>query len=362
MVNMDFWHNPPKIFQWDSTSLCNLNCRHCRASVLDRKEPDLTFAQAADMLGQANELAPDAALALAGGEPMMRPDVRQILEFVKNHTTLSVEILTNATLITDDNIGWLTELVAGFNVSMEGATADIHDKVRGRGSFARTMAAVDKLVKREVPLAVRMTYFGQGEKEVENLMRMLHDHGVEAFNFRYVVPVGNASGSHLDPIQHERLSHYIWDLGKELNMTVGFSDPFPELLVNPGRRAEIENDNDVMCGVAVTGCSVAFSLMYINPQGLVQFCPYFPVNVDDVKKTPLRDIWYKNEKFNIFRYSRSFLNGRCGSCKYKFACGGCRGAAFAGGDYLGEEPRCWVGLSPNEPLAAPERAQVGDKV
>ena len=169
---------------------------------------------------------------------------------------------------------------------------------------------------------------------------MLQSRGVKTFTFRYVVPVGNASGTIVDPVQHSRLTRHIWELGKELGMIVDFSDPFPELLVSNQRRNEVESDHRLSTGEAVTGCSVAFSLLYINPQGIVQFCPYFPVVVDDVKVTPLRDIWYSNSKFNLFRYSRSFLSGRCGTCKYKYACGGCRGAAFAAGDYLGEDPRC----------------------
>jgi len=50
-------------------------------------------------------------------------------------------------------------------------------------------------------------------------------------------------------------------LGKELGMKVGFSDPFPELLVSNQRRNEVESDQRLSTGVAITGCSVAFSLL-----------------------------------------------------------------------------------------------------
>jgi len=344
MPEQKFWNHPPQIIQWDTTSLCNLNCRHCRASNLDQTTHALSYDQAINMLRQADELAPGAALAMAGGEPLMRADLRQVLDYINGKLTLSVELLTNATLIDDSNIEWLTELVHGFNVSMEGASANIHDQIRGDGSFKRTLSALDLLVKHDVSLAVRMTYFGQEEDEVERLLRLIHAHGVKNFNFRYVVPVGNACGASINPLQHERLSRFLWDLGQHLQMTIGFSDPFPELLVNPNRRQEVEGNDKLHSGVAVTGCSVAFSLLYINPQGMVQFCPYFPVEVESVLDKPLTDIWYDNEKFNLFRYSRTFLKGRCGSCEYKHACGGCRGAAYALGDYLGEDPRCWMNL------------------
>ena len=342
MSDTSFWTHPPKIIQWDSTSKCNLRCKHCRATNLDNVERDLNLQECIKMLGELNQLAPEAALALAGGEPMMRQDLRTILEYMKCHTTISVEMLTNATLINKNNIDWLSELVNGFNISMEGSTAEIHDFIRGNGAFEKTLNAVDLLVEKHAPLTVRMTYAGQGENEVKNLMDLIHSRGVRSFNFRYVVPVGNACGESSDPDQHEKLTKLIWEWGKELNMTIGYSDPFPELFVNPKRKKEIEDNEKLFTGQAVTGCSVAFSLLYINPNGIVQFCPYFPVIVDDLKKTPIDEIWYHNEKFNTFRMSRSFLRGACGTCKYKFACGGCRGAAYATGDYLGSDPRCWI--------------------
>jgi sulfatase maturation enzyme AslB (radical SAM superfamily) len=61
------------------------------------------------------------------------------------------------TMIDKENVDWLAKLVSGFNISMEGSSADIHDKIRGKGSFARTMAALGLLVEYNVPLAVRMT-------------------------------------------------------------------------------------------------------------------------------------------------------------------------------------------------------------
>lgn len=345
MENTINWEHPPKIIQWDTTSSCNLNCKHCRASNLDKAVDDLSYSDAIMMLDEINVLAPNASLAMAGGEPLMRKDIFAVLQYIKEYLSLPVELLTNATLIDENNVERLVELINGFNISMEGSTADVHDSIRGKGAFRKTLNAVDLLVKYNVPLAVRMTYFGQGEEEVEKLIRLVRSHGVESFNFRYVVPVGNAAGALVDPIQHQRLSRFIWDLCQGLNMTIGFSDPFPELLTNPLRKEEIESNSKLSTGEAVTGCSVAFSLLYINPQGMVQFCPYFPVEVDNIKNTPIGEIWYKNEKLNTFRLSRSFLNGRCGKCEYKFACGGCRGAAYAMGNYLGEDPRCWHGCA-----------------
>jgi radical SAM protein with 4Fe4S-binding SPASM domain len=342
------WQHPPKIIQIDITGQCNLTCKHCRASVLDKTTPDLNFEQVLSILDQIHYISPNGTLAIAGGEPLKRPDIKDILYYIKNNLKgLNVELLTNATLITLENIDWLIETVRGFNISMEGSSPEIHDSIRGKGTFEKTISALNLLTEKGANLVVRMTYFHQGMDEPENLMRFIHKVGIRMFNFRYLVPVGRASDKQIDSDQYRLLCEKIWQVGKELNMTVGFSDPFPEILVNKERQLEVDNDTDLLQGVSVTGCSIAFTLLYINPQGIIQLCPYFPAFVADAKKEKLEKIWFENELLKRFRYSRSLLEDKCGECTYKFACGGCRGAAFATGNFLGKDLRCWKNMKVN---------------
>ncbi len=336
------WNHAPEICQIDITSRCNLKCIHCRASNLDRSISDMSFDQVISILRQLHELSPGVALAVAGGEPLLRKDLRDIFFFIKSKLQgMKIELLSNGILIKYPDHEWLLDTVDGFNISMEGASPEVHDAVRGKGAFIRTVKSLKLLVIKNTNVAVRMTFIDQDESEPENLMRFIDNIGVKMFNFRYVVPVGNAKNKAVDPEQYQRICQRIWNAGKELNMKVGFSDPFPELLINKERTTEIERNTDLLHGVAVTGCSIAFTLLYINPQGIVQLCPYYPVVVADSKIEPLEKIWFENELMRRFRYSRSALEGKCGDCEYKYACGGCRGAAAAMGNALGGEPRCW---------------------
>lgn len=337
------WQHAPQLVQWDITSRCNLKCLHCRASNLEEiEEDDLSIEQVYQILNQINDLAPNVTLAFAGGEPLFRKDIKDIVYYIKDHFPgMSIELLTNAILINQGNIDWLVETINGFNVSLEGASAEVNDRIRGKGAFDKTVESLKLLVSKDASVSVRMTFFHQEEDEPEKLMRFIAGLGVKGFNFRYLVPVGRASEQFISADQYKRLCERVWEVGKELGIRVGFSDPFPELLINEERKMEVENDRDLACGVSVTGCSIAFTLLYLNPQAQVYFCPYFPVFVADAKNNDLKNIWYENETFESFRKYRSLLRGKCGSCEYKFACGGCRGAAHALGDFLGEEPRCW---------------------
>lgn len=335
------WKIAPELAQWDITKNCNLACKHCRATLI-KDSRDLEYVEVTRILEQILLLSPNITIAWAGGEPLMRPDLKEILTFVKEHSpSTDMQILTNGTLITEKNTDWLTELIKGFNISLEGSTPEINDAIRGNGSFKKAVSGISLLTKKDVPVTVRMTFFHQPEKEVENLMRFLPEIGVNRFNFRYLVPVGRASGQEVSAEEYKRLCENIWQLGQELGLKIGFSDPFPEILINPQYRKTIEEDRELLGGRAVAGCSVAFRLLYLDPEGRVRLCPYLPLVCADAKEKPLKDIWFSNKTLSAFRGARNALEGKCGACEFKFACGGCLGAASASGDFLGGDPRCW---------------------
>jgi radical SAM protein with 4Fe4S-binding SPASM domain len=58
-------------------------------------------------------------------------------------------------------------------------------------------------------------------------------------------------------------------------------------------------------------------------------------------------IYYESPVFRNLRNREKLLKGVCGECNYKTVCGGCRGRALAySGDYLAEDPRCFVSETP----------------
>jgi radical SAM protein with 4Fe4S-binding SPASM domain len=65
------------------------------------------------------------------------------------------------------------------------------------------------------------------------------------------------------------------------------------------------------------------------------------LNAGNVRETSVRDIVAHSEIFQRI-LDRRQLGGKCGRCRYKFTCGGCRAMAlFASGDYMGEDPQCF---------------------
>jgi sulfatase maturation enzyme AslB (radical SAM superfamily) len=60
-----------------------------------------------------------------------------------------------------------------------------------------------------------------------------------------------------------------------------------------------------------------------------------------VRETPLLDILNSNELLLTLR-KRDALKGKCGRCRYKQTCGGCRAVTYyRTGDYLESDPTCF---------------------
>lgn len=65
------------------------------------------------------------------------------------------------------------------------------------------------------------------------------------------------------------------------------------------------------------------------------------VKCGNVKETPLLNILNYNDVLLELR-QRKTLKGKCGKCRYKHTCGGCRAIAYyKTGDYLESDPNCF---------------------
>jgi len=88
-----------------------------------------------------------------------------------------------------------------------------------------------------------------------------------------------------------------------------------------------------------TRCPCGVHYCRITPEGKVTPCPYMPRVAGDLMKTPFRKIWESSPVFTELR--EGALGGRCGRCRYREVCGGCRARAYARtDDPLGPDDSC----------------------
>ncbi|OLF14748.1 radical SAM protein [Actinophytocola xanthii] len=131
----------PDYIVWDITYACPLRCEHCYSESGRRPTRQLDHDEILRVADRIIELAP-AAVGMAGGEALV---VRGVFDIIERIMDAGIEVLlyTGGWPLRPHMMADLLRLRPRVHVSVDGATAAVHDRIRGRaGSFDRAMAAL----------------------------------------------------------------------------------------------------------------------------------------------------------------------------------------------------------------------------
>src|SRR5690606_17146978 len=134
----------PICLTWELTYACNLSCVHCLSSSGRRDPRELTTQECFEVIDELERLQV-FYVNIGGGEPMLRPDFFEILEYAAAHHA-GVKFSTNGTFIDRAAAERLASMdYLDIQISIDGADEDVNDLVRGEGSFRAARAAMDNL-------------------------------------------------------------------------------------------------------------------------------------------------------------------------------------------------------------------------
>lgn len=121
---------PLKIY-YDITNTCYLNCEFCFNKRLEKSFEEPTFQDICSVLDKiSNAHVPD--VAFIGGEPFASPHLKKAVIHAIG-MGLNVGIITNGTLITEENAEWLKKLNVALSISIHAPNDELHDIIsRGK--------------------------------------------------------------------------------------------------------------------------------------------------------------------------------------------------------------------------------------
>ena len=347
-----------KMVAWEITRSCNLFCAHCRSSSTDGVYKDeLSTEECLCLIDDMLEVS-KPVLILTGGEPLLRQDLFQIAGYAVKKG-LRVVMGTNGTLITDDVATRLKQIpVSRVAVSIDFPTADLQDKFRGKaGAFQAAISGIARLRQAGIEVQINSTITKLNMKYLNDLLNLAIEVGAVAFHPFMLVPTGRGKGLgavEMSPEEYEQTLNWVYDKQKELGNRIFFkptdaphyqrimrqrsdeSNPQVTLL---GEKAATKARNGAMNSVT-RGCLAGISFCFISHRGRLQGCGYLDVEAGNIRDMSLGKIWTESKLFRELR-DLSNIRGKCGLCKYKGICGGCRARAYEStGDYLEAEPYC----------------------
>jgi radical SAM protein with 4Fe4S-binding SPASM domain len=342
-------NNPHEFFiQWHLTERCNLWCKHCYQG--ERGTEELTLPEIKSVIAEVSAMLRDWSLThglvfspsfnVTGGEPFLRSDLFDILEEIRKRD-IDAFLLTNGTLVSGERARRLADLgISGVQVSIEGPE-DVHNDIRGPGSFWAAAAGIEHLVDAGIPVTLNVTLSRLNAEHLNKIVAFGSHIGAKRIGFSRLVPYGR--GSHL--ISRMMSSEQVRELYETL---LSLELKGTELVPNDPLAAQIKTaPKDDAGDVAVSGCAAGVSGLTIHPNGNISPCRRMPVSLGNVKEDSLREIWSASPVLEALR-DRSKYTGKCGACSQWARCRGCRAIAYAwsrsrGEDsYLADDPQCFI--------------------
>ncbi len=330
----------PYAVSWNITSRCNLNCQHCYIDANGRETgtgDELSTEKALEIVSEIAEVNPGAVLILTGGEPLARPDLYDIIQKASG-LGMMVVLGTNGVLLTPDVAVKLREAgLSGVGVSVDSLNPLRHDNFRGKPGALR--AAMDGLTAaRDAGLSIQVqtTPTSENLQEIPLIAEWVHMLGAKVFNLFFLVCTGRGETmSDIRPEEYEKV----------LKWAADERDSFPGMMVRPKcaphfkRILHEENPENHLLKTYIAACRAGTHYCRIDPTGNVTPCPYMENVAGDLNSASFSDIW--NNAEGLTRYRAPEYNGKCGLCRYRLICGGCRARALATlGDDMGEDQWC----------------------
>lgn len=325
-------------FQWHITERCNKRCRHCYQN--EHHSHDLPLTDLQLVLSRMEEALikwdRKGSLSFTGGEPFVRQaELFSLMDEVDRIDAFAYyDILTNGSLISDDVAIALKKQtkLRRVQVSLEGATPETNDAIRGDGSYAETLNSIRTIKKHGLIVSVMTTLSKMNYGEIPQLIELLNREGVDTFAMERLIPEGRGeqfSDKLLSPKELVELYKRVYYMRSKHNGT-------RLLMYRPLFALVAPEDPDV--GAL---CSVGNNALTIMPDGMVYPCRRLPIPIGNVLADGLFSIWYDSELLWRVRNPDNF-KGKCHNCDLFTSCRGCRAMAyFCSGDYMAEDPQCW---------------------
>lgn len=338
----------PRLVAWEITRACNLACVHCRAAAVDQPDPDeLTTGEGLRLIDQISALNQGIILILTGGEPLLRKDVFELAA----HGTekgLRVVMAPNGTLITAEAARRMKETgIQRISVSIDGATAQDHDRFRGvEGAFDRLITGLKHAREAGIDFQVNTTVTRENRPQLEKIQKMVEDLGAVAHHIFLLVPTGRGRQLTEEVItarEYEEVLGWFYDCRDNVSLQLKATcAPHYHRILRQRAHAEGKKVDIQSFGLdAVSkGCLGGQGFVFVSHTGQVQPCGYLELDCGQVREKDFGEIYRHSAIFQNLR-DKSRYKGKCGRCEYWNVCGGCRARAYeATGDYLAEEPLC----------------------
>jgi radical SAM protein len=348
----------PFTIAWEITRACAFACVHCRANAQHHRDPnELTTEEGFRLIGRFKAFG-NPILIFTGGDPMMRPDLFDLIRYATEKGLRCSLTPTATALPTPERL--LKAKDAGIRriaLSLDAPTQQVHDAFRQvPGAWERTMKILHNAQSVGLSAQVNTTVTRHNLNLLPEMVKFVEEVGAVQWSVFFLVPTGRGQlADMISSEEHERVFNWLYDLACRGTFDIkATAAPMYRRVAIERKHAEHPSpDGD--SGISFQGAGFQYAdglnrpvkgvndgrgFLFVSHLGDIMPSGFLPLPVANVRTADVVDIYRNHPTFQALR-DPAQLKGKCGLCKYREVCGGQRGRAYAiTGDYLESDPAC----------------------
>ncbi|AZR73707.1 hypothetical protein BBF96_10120 [Anoxybacter fermentans] len=325
------------IVQFHLTSKCSMKCKHCYIYMNSERYQDelaneLSFSWVCRVIDSiyntAIKLQLDPVIEFTGGDPFLRDDFTQIIDYVKNKG-IKFGIKGNPVFLTDELIKNLKENgLIRYQLSLDGIEST-HDFIRSKGSFQKTIKGIQLLNQNDIPVFIKYTVSKLNQNDLKPLIYFLDENNlkISAFSVARYADKDNIDEMIYKPDEMKELFELLLDVYIKIfsNKTKNIHFLFKEHLWYPFLHQKGYIDNRLLQKMVSIencyNCTMTKNIFVITPTGDIYKCRKVDASfLGNVKESSFQDLVYGVKHKQLLD---TLQNSECRHCFYYNVCLGC---------------------------------------
>lgn len=340
---------------WEITRSCAYACVHCRANAQHHRDPrELDTQESFRLIDQLAEFG-NPILIFTGGDPMMRPDLFELIEYAAQKGLRCSLTPTATALPTIERLKMAANAgIRRIALSLDAPTKTVHDGFRQvEGSWDRTMKILHNAQQAGISAQVNTTVSQFNLALLPQMVPFIEEVGAVQWSVFFLVPTGRAQIPWMiSPEDHERVFNWLYDLSKSVPFDIkATAAPMYRRMAIQRKKTEMGSGSEVTFQGAgfqyadgldrpTKGVNDGNGFLFISHIGEIMPSGFLPISLGNVRDDDIVQVYREHPVFRDLR-DPSKLKGRCGICEFRDVCGGQRGRAYGvTGDYLETDPAC----------------------
>lgn len=272
-------HPQPTVCTLQVTTRCQANCVHCSAARHKRTgEPELSTDDWKRVIRESEQLG-SVTIVFTGGEPLLRPDIFELIEWVDKDEAVPL-MFCNGLLLNEENVRRLADAgLWAIHISIDSPDPAAHDQMRGvPGCFDKAIEGLKRC--KDAGMLAGISTYATPERlrngQVVEMIELAKSVGADEITVFDVVPTGR--------LLHQDRQYLLTDEDKEelcrIEARYNEGHPLPSVIT----QAHIN-------GPTGNGCYAGWYQFYMTAYGEMTACDFTPLAFGSAREESVETIW-----------------------------------------------------------------------